>query len=95
MAEPILYFVDLEVGEVPKDFYQKNGQKEIDYTRALIHSGKIKHLLVSKNRRHSMIAFAVSSVEELNSLIDGFPLKPYFTINYREVIDLAEMVRSQ
>ena len=95
MAEPILYFVDLEVGEVPKDFYQKNGQKEIDYTRELIHSGKIKHLLVSKNRRHSMIAFAVSSVEELNSLIDGFPLKPYFTINYREVIDLAEMVRSQ
>ena len=95
MTETILYFVDLEVGEVPKDFYQENGQKEIDYTRELIHSGKIKHLLVSKNRRHSMIAFAVSNVEELNSLIDGFPLKPYFTINYREVIDLAEMVRSQ
>jgi muconolactone delta-isomerase len=95
MAEPILYFVDLEVGEVPKDFYQKNGQKEIDYTRELIHSGKIKHLLVSKNRRHSMISFAVSGVEELNSLLDGFPLKPYFTINYREVMDLAEMVRSQ
>ena len=95
MAEPTLYFVDLEVGEVPKDFYQKNGQKEIDYTRELIHSGKIKHLLVSKNRRHSMITFAVTNVEELNLLIDGFPLKPYFTINYREVMDLAEMVRSQ
>lgn len=95
MAESTLYFVDLEVGEVPKAFYQENGQKEIDYTRELIHSGKIKHLLVSKNRRHSMITFAVCDQEELNSLLDGFPLKPYFTINHREVMDLAEMVRSQ
>jgi muconolactone delta-isomerase len=95
MAEPTLYFVDLEVGEVPKDFYQENGKKEIAYTRELIHSGKIKHLLVSKNRRHSMITFAVDSEDELNNLINGFPLKPYFTINSREVIDLAEMVRSQ
>lgn len=95
MAESTLYFVDLEVGEVPKAFYQENGQKEIDYTRELIHSGKIKQLLVSKNRRHSMITFAVCDQEELNSLLDGFPLKPYFTINHREVMDLAEMVRSQ
>ncbi len=94
MAEPTLYFVDLEVGEVPKEFYQENGQKEIDYTRELIHSGKIKHLLVSKNRRHSMITFAVDNEEELNKLINGFPLKPYFTINTREVMDLAELVRS-
>ncbi len=50
MAEPTLYFVDIEVGEVPKAFYQENGQKEIDYTRELIHSGKIKQLLVSFKR---------------------------------------------
>lgn len=95
MTAPILYFVDLEVGEVPKEFYQGNGKKEINHTRELIRSGKIKHLLLSKSRRRSMITFAVSSLEELNSLHDGFPLKPYFTINYREVMDLAEMVRSQ
>ena len=95
MADTLLYFVELEVGEVPRDFYQENGQKEIDYTRELIHSGKIKYLLVSKNRRHSYITFNVADENELQNLLDGFPLKPYFTISHKEVMDLAEMVRSK
>lgn len=95
MSERKLYFVDLAVGDVPKDFYQANGQKEIDYTQALINNGKIKYLLVSKNRRHSMITFDVADENELQELLQGFPLRQYFTISYKEVIDLAHMVRSK
>ncbi len=95
MADKGLYFAALEVGEVPKEFYQENGQREIEYTQNLIHSGKIKYLLVSKNRRHLHITFEVADEAELQLLLDGFPLKPYFTINYHEVIDLAETVRGK
>lgn len=94
MSDKTLFFVDLEVGEVPKSFYQENGQKEIDYTRGLINDGKIKYLMVSKNRRHNMITFEVNDEAELKELLEGFPLRPYFTINYKEVIDMAEMVRN-
>jgi muconolactone delta-isomerase len=95
MAENTLYFVQLDVGDVPKEFYQENGQREIDYTQQLIRSGKIKYLLVSRNRRHSHITFEVADEAELQGLLDGFPLKQYFTISFHEVMDLAEMVRSQ
>lgn len=95
MPDSTLYYTQLDVGEVPKDFYQENGQREIEYTQGLIRSGKIKHLLVSKNRRHSHITFAVSGETELLEILDGFPLKPYFSTSYHEVMDLAEMVRAK
>jgi muconolactone delta-isomerase len=95
MSGPTLFFVDLHVGDVPKAFYQENGQKEIDYTRSLITNGKIKYLLVSKNRRNSMITFCVDDEHELNKLLEGFPLRAFFTINHKEVIDLAETVRAE
>lgn len=95
MTDKKLFFVDLEVGDVPKEFYQENGQREIDYTRNLIHAGVIEYLLVSKNRRHSYITFEVTDEQALEQYLDGFPLKPFFTIHHKEVMDLAEMVKQQ
>ena len=94
MSDKQVYLVELEVGDVPKDVYKKRGQEEIAYTQKLVQDGTIKNLVVTKNRRKSWFTIEVPNQEALQSILEGFPLKEYFTLNQHEVIDLVAAIKS-
>ncbi len=89
-----LYLVTLQVGDVPKAFYQEHGPRDIVYTRALIDDGTVSEMFVSMNRREIWMAIRAKDTDALKVITDGFPMSPYLTVEQREVMNLGAQVRS-
>jgi len=92
--EAKLYMVTLQVGDVPKEFYQEHGPRDIAYTRALIDAGTVVEMFVSMNRRQIWLAIRAADEVALKQITDGFPMSPYLTVEQREVMNLGAQVRS-
>lgn len=94
MTKGKLYMVTLQVGEVPKAFYQEHGPRDITYTRGLMEAGSVIEMFVSMNRREIWMTIAAEDEAALKQITDGFPMSPYLTVDYREVMNLGAQVRS-
>ncbi len=83
------FVVDMSLASVPEDAYQNLGKAEIEYTQEQMATGKLTQLLVTKDHRKYWMVFAVDGEHELRSVLEGFPLHPFFDYTIHSVTDMV------
>ena len=83
------FVVEMSLGTIPRDVYQKLGRKEMEYTRLQMTAGKLTQLLATDDYKRYWMVFAVADESELRSVLEGFPLHQYFAYAIHPVRDMV------
>ena len=74
---------------IPPEIYQQLGRAEVEYTQQQMASGRLTQLLVTEDHHRYWMVFSVSGEQELNSVLQGFPLYQFFDFSYSQVMDMV------
>jgi muconolactone delta-isomerase len=83
------FVVEMTLQAVPPETYQKLGRAEVEYTQQQMASGNLTQLWVTEDHRRYWMVLSVSCEQELNSVLQGFPLYQFFDYSYHQVIDMV------
>lgn len=83
------FVVEMSLGEIPRDVYQERGRPEMEYTQDLMAAGKLTQLLVTADHKRYWMVFAVTDQDELQSILEGFPLHDFFDCSIHPVTDMV------
>ena len=83
------YVVEMTLRDIPPDVYQERGRAEMEYTQEQMAAGKLTQLLVTENHKRYWMIFAVDDAQELQTVLQGFPLHDYFDYKCHAVLDVV------
>ena len=89
MNEKKHFVVEMKLLAVPPETYQQLGRAEVEYTQQQMACGKLTQLLVTQDHRRYWMVFTLSCEQELNSVLQGFPLYQFFDYSYHQVMDMV------
>ena len=83
------FVVEMTLQAVPSETYQLLGRAEVEYTQQQMACGKLTQLLVTEDHKRYWMVLCVSGEQELNSVLQGFPLYQFFDYSHHEVMDMV------
>ena len=92
--EKKLFVVEMTLKAVPPEPCQQLGRAEVEYTQQQMTSGRLTQLLVTEDHRRYWMVFSVSCEQELNSVLQGFPLYQFFDYSYSQVMDMVAATKA-
>ena len=83
------FVVEMTLGKIPPEVYQKLGKAETEYTQAQMAAGKLTQLLVTGDHKRYWLIFDVADKDELLDVLQGFPLHDYFDYTIHPCLDMV------
>ena len=83
------FVVEMTLRPVPPEAYKEKGRAEMEYTQEQMVRGKLTQLLTTNDHRRYWMVYAVDSQDELQDILNGFPLHDFFEYTIHPVTDIV------